>query len=113
MSDINTNENNATFLSMQKWIGLFLKKSKLLRWWDCPFLRNCFRALTLSPSLNLPSGKLEQPQKKETSLNESIRSKKILSSEIAFHLNKSTIRPKMKCCCHVWAGAGSYYVDIC
>ena len=34
-----------------------------------------------------------------------IRSTKFLSPEDALHLHKSTIRPFMECCCHVWAGA--------
>ena len=34
-----------------------------------------------------------------------IRSTKFLSPEDALHLHKSTIRPCMECCCHVWAGA--------
>ena len=34
-----------------------------------------------------------------------IRSMKFLSPEVALYLYKSTIRPCMKFCCHVWAGA--------
>ena len=34
-----------------------------------------------------------------------IRSKKFLSPEVALYLYKSTMRPCMKFCCHVWAGA--------
>ena len=34
-----------------------------------------------------------------------IRSTKFLSPEDALYLHKSTIRPCMECCCHVWAGA--------
>ena len=41
-----------------------------------------------------------------------IRSMKFLSSEAALYLYKSTIRPCMKCCCHVWAGASSYYLKL-
>ena len=32
---------------------------------------------------------------------------KFLSPEVALCLYKSTIRPCMECCCHVWAGAPS------
>ena len=39
-----------------------------------------------------------------------IRSMKFLSPEVALYLSKSTIRPCMECCCHVWAGALSYYL---
>ena len=28
------------------------------------------------------------------------------------YLYKSTIRPFMKYCCHVWAGASSYYLEL-
>ena len=40
-----------------------------------------------------------------------IRSMKFLSPEVALYLYKSTIRPCMKYCCHVWAGAPSCYLD--
>ena len=32
-----------------------------------------------------------------------IRSVKVLSPEVALYIYKSTIRPCMECCCHVWA----------
>ena len=38
-----------------------------------------------------------------------IRSMKFLSPEIAFYLNKSTVWPCMKYCCHAWAG---FYLDM-
>ena len=38
-----------------------------------------------------------------------IRSMKFLSPEVALYLYKSTIRPCMEYCCHVWAGAPSCY----
>ena len=41
-----------------------------------------------------------------------IRSMKFLSPEVALYLNKSTIRPCMEYCCHVWAGAPSCYLDL-
>ena len=41
-----------------------------------------------------------------------IRSMKFLSPEVALHLYKSTIRPCMKYCCHVWAGAPSCYLEL-
>ena len=37
---------------------------------------------------------------------------KFLSSEVALYLYKSTIRPCMEYCCHVWAGATSCYLDL-
>ena len=41
-----------------------------------------------------------------------IRSMKFFSPEVALYLCKSTIRPCMKYCCHVWAGAPSYYLEL-
>ena len=41
-----------------------------------------------------------------------IRYMKFLSSEIALYLYKSTTRPCMGYCCHVWAGAPSCYLDL-
>ena len=41
-----------------------------------------------------------------------IRSMKFLSPEVALYLYKSTIRPCMEYCCHVWAGAPSCYLEL-
>ena len=41
-----------------------------------------------------------------------IRSMKFLSPEVALYLYKSTIRPCMEYCCHIWAGAPSCYLDL-
>ena len=41
-----------------------------------------------------------------------IRSMKFLSPEVALYLYKSTIRPCMESCCHVWAGALSCYLEL-
>ena len=38
-----------------------------------------------------------------------IRPMKFLSPEVAQYLYKSSIRPCMEYCCHVWAGAPSCY----
>ena len=37
---------------------------------------------------------------------------KFLSPEVALYLYKSTMRPCMEYCCHVWAGAPSCYLDL-
>ena len=37
---------------------------------------------------------------------------KFLSSEVALYLYKSTIRPCMEYCCHIWAGAPSCYLEL-
>ena len=41
-----------------------------------------------------------------------IRSIKFLSPEVALYLYKSTIRPCMEYCCHIWAGAPSCYLKL-
>ena len=41
-----------------------------------------------------------------------IRSMKFLSPEVALYLYKTTIRPCMEYCCHVWAGAPSCYLEL-
>ena len=41
-----------------------------------------------------------------------IRSMKFLSPEAALLLYKSTIRPCMGYCCHVWSGAPSCYLEL-
>ena len=37
---------------------------------------------------------------------------KFLSPEVALYLYKSTIRPCMEYCCHIWAGAPSCYLEL-
>ena len=41
-----------------------------------------------------------------------ICSMKFLSAEVALYLYKSTIRPSIEYCCHVWAGAPSCYLEL-
>ena len=41
-----------------------------------------------------------------------IRSMKFLTPEVALYLYKSATRPCMEYCCHVWAGAPSYYLEL-
>ena len=41
-----------------------------------------------------------------------IRSMKFLSPEVALYLYKSTLHHCMEYCCHVWAGALSYYLEM-
>ena len=41
-----------------------------------------------------------------------IRSIKFLTPDVALSLYKSTIRPCMEYCCHVWAGALSCYLKL-
>ena len=41
-----------------------------------------------------------------------IRSMKFLSPELALYLYKSSMRPCMEYCCHIWAGATSCYLEL-
>ena len=41
-----------------------------------------------------------------------IHSMKFLSPEVALYFYKSTIRPCMDYCCHIWAGAPSWYLGL-
>ena len=41
-----------------------------------------------------------------------IRSMEFLSPEVALYLYESTIHPCMEYCCHVWAGAPVYYLEL-
>ena len=41
-----------------------------------------------------------------------LRSMTFLSPEVALYLYKSTIRPCMEYCCHVWAGALRCYLEL-
>ena len=41
-----------------------------------------------------------------------IRSMKFLFPEVTLYLHKSTIRPCMEYCCHVWSGAPSCYLEL-
>ena len=41
-----------------------------------------------------------------------IRSMKFLSPEVVLYLYKSTIRPCMEYCCHIWAGAPSCSLEL-
>ena len=40
------------------------------------------------------------------------RSKRFLTPEAILHLYKSTIRPCMEYCCHIWAGAPASCLDL-
>ena len=37
---------------------------------------------------------------------------KFLSLEVALYIYKSSLRPCMKYCCHIWAGAPSCYLEL-
>ena len=41
-----------------------------------------------------------------------IRFMKFLSPEVALYFYKSTIRPRMEYCCHIWVGVPSCYLEL-
>ena len=78
------------------------------------FLRKNLKMLALTFSFKLDWGSYITSIAKTASkkIGALIRSMKFLSPEVALYLYKSTIRPCMEYCCHVWAGAPSYYLEL-
>ena len=68
--------------------------------------------LTLSSKLDWGSYIISIAKTASKKIGTLIRSMKLLSPVVALYLYKSTIRPCMEYCCHVWAGAPSYYLDL-
>ena len=83
---------------MWKWIGLFLRKNHLLRCSGWPSLLNWFEVLTLSLLLKVPPRKVEPWF--------------ILWSFFLLRLLKSTKRPCIEYCCHVWADVPSCHMKL-
>ena len=73
--------------------------------------KSSFKMLGLTFSSKLDWGSYIISIAKTTSkkIGALVRSMKFLSPEVALYLYKSTIRPCMEYCCHVWAGAPSCY----
>ena len=67
--------------------------------------------LTFSSKLDWGSYIVSPAKTASKKIGALIRSMKFLSAEVALYLYKSTIRPCMEYCCHVWAGAPSRYLD--
>ena len=76
--------------------------------------KSSFKTLGLTFSSNLDWGSYIISIAKTASkkIGALIRSMKFLSPEVALYLYKSTIRPCMEYCCHVWAGAPSCYLEL-
>ena len=76
--------------------------------------KTSFKMLGLTFSSKLDWGSYIVPIAKAASkkIGALIRSMKFLSPEVALYLYKSTIRPCMEYCCHVWAGAPSCYLEL-
>ena len=68
--------------------------------------------LTFSPKLDWGSYIISIAKTVSKKIGALIRSMKFLSPEVALYLYKSTIRPCMEYCYHVWAGAPSCYLEL-
>ena len=68
--------------------------------------------LTFSSKLDWGSYIISIAKSASKKIGALIRSMKFLSAEIALFLYKSTIRPFMEYCCHVWAGAPSCCLEL-
>ena len=67
--------------------------------------------LTFSSKLDCSSYIISIAKTTSKKIGALIRSVKLLS-EVALYLYKSTIRPRMEYCCHVWTGAPSCYLEL-
>ena len=68
--------------------------------------------LTFSSELDWGSYIISVAQTVPPKIGTLIRYMKFISFEVALYLSKSTIRPWMEYCCHVWAGAHSCYLEL-
>ena len=68
--------------------------------------------LTLSSKLHWGSYIISIAKTASKKIGALIRSVKFLSPEVALYLYKSTIRPCMEYCCHVWAGTPRCYFEL-
>ena len=68
--------------------------------------------LTFSSKLDWSSSTISIAKTVSNKIGALIRSMMFLSAEVALYLYKSTIRPCMEYCCHVWAGARSCYLEL-
>ena len=71
-----------------------------------------FLGLTLSCKLDWGSYIISIAKTASNKIGALIRSVKFFSTEVALYLYKSTIRPCMEYCCHIWAGAPSCYLEL-
>ena len=68
--------------------------------------------LTLSSKMEWGSYIISIAKTASKKIGALICSMKFLSPEVALYLYKSTIRPCMEYCCHVWAGAPNCYLEL-
>ena len=76
--------------------------------------KSCFKLVELSFSskLNWDSYIISIIKTASKKIGALVSSMKFLSAEVALYLPKSTIQTCMEYCCHVWAGAPSYYLEL-
>ena len=82
--------------------------------WVCSWGKSSFKilGLTFSSKLDWSSCIAYIAKTASKKIGALIRSTKFLSPEVALYLYKSTIRPCVEYCCHVWAGAPSCYLEL-
>ena len=68
--------------------------------------------LTFSSKLDWDSYIISIAKTASKKIGALIRFMKFLSPEVALYLYKSTIRPCMEYCCHVWDGAPGCYLEL-
>ena len=69
-------------------------------------------ALTFSSKLDWGSYIISIAKTTSKKTGALIPSLKLLPPEVALYLYKSTTRPCMEYCCHFWAGAPTFYLDL-
>ena len=73
---------------------------------------NKMLGLTVFSNLNLGSYIISNAKAASRKTEVFVLSIKFLSLEVTLYLCKSTIRPFMKYCCHVWAGTPNCYLNL-
>ena len=68
--------------------------------------------LSFSSKLDLGSYIISIAETASEKIGALLRFMKFLSPEVAQYLYKSTIRPCMEYCCHIWAGDPSCYLEL-
>ena len=89
-------------LLMWKWMVLFLRKNYFLK----------MLGLTFPSKLDWGSYIIFIVKTASRKTGALIRSVNCLSSEVALYLYRSILRPCAESCCHVWACAPSYYLEL-
>ena len=69
-------------------------------------------ALTFSSKLDWGSCIISIAKTASKKIGALVHSMKFLSPEVALYLYKTTIQPYMKYCCHIWAVARSFYLEL-